>query len=65
SPDVFENISFSDITKKIEALKIYKEEIKKFPHPRSEEIILSLAKTRGSSVGLDYAEAFETIRCIK
>lgn len=64
-PDVFEDISSSDIAKKIEALKIYEGEIKKFPHPRSEEAILSLAKIRGSSVGSNYAEAFELIRYIR
>lgn len=65
SPNFFEEISFLDISKKIESLKIYEGEIRKFPHPRSEEAILSLAKTRGSSVGLNYAEAFELIRCLK
>ena len=53
---------FIDISKslkfKLEALKCYKREIKKWPHPRSIEGVKLLSKTRGSSVGLTNAEAF-------
>jgi hypothetical protein len=33
-----------------------------FPHPRSYEGVRSLAKVRGMTVGVAYAEAFEVIR---
>ena len=51
-----------DITKsinfKLKALKHYKREMRKWPHPRSIEGVKLLSKTRGSSVGLSHAEAF-------
>lgn len=62
--NVFEDIS-TTISKKIEAMKIYKTEIREFPHPRSEEAILSVAKRRGSVAGFKYAEAFELIRTFR
>ena len=53
------------ISKKISALKAYKKEYKKSPHPRSVETVKALAVFRGSQVGLKYAEAFSLIRSIK
>jgi LmbE family N-acetylglucosaminyl deacetylase len=53
---------FVDITKsikfKLKALKCYKREMRKWPHPRSIEGVKILSKTRGSTVGLSNAEAF-------
>ena len=53
---------FVDITKsikfKLKALRHYKREIRKWPHPRSIEGVKLLSKTRGSTVGLSNAEAF-------
>ena len=53
---------FVDITKsinfKLKALKHYKREMRKWPHPRSIEGVKLLSKTRGSTVGLLHAEAF-------
>lgn len=63
-PNVFEDISLT-INKKIEAMQMYKAEIKEFPHPRSKEAILAIAKKWGSTAGLKYAEAFELIRATK
>lgn len=40
----------------------YKDEMRPFPHPRSEEVITSLMRFRGSQVGFKYAEAFVTIK---
>ena len=37
--------------KKIEALEIYKSEMRNSPHPRSYRIVKSLADVRGSNVG--------------
>ena len=59
SPEVFIRISKSNLDSKIKAMKLYKDEIKKFPHPRSIKNIENLAKIRGSNVGFFFAEAFE------
>lgn len=50
--------------KKIAAIKIYKDEIREYPHPRSFVGIEILAKSRGLEAGLKYAEAFQVIRKI-
>lgn len=63
-PNVFEDISLT-INKKFKAMQTYKTEIRKFPHPRSKEAILSIAKRWGSVIGLKCTEAFELIRSIK
>lgn len=60
---------FVDITEfleeKIEAMKIYEEEIGKHPFPRSEENIRALAINRGVVAGTKYAEAFMILREIE
>tara|TARA_B100000941_G_scaffold209510_1_gene153325 strand:+ start:462 stop:1136 length:675 start_codon:yes stop_codon:yes gene_type:complete len=59
SPNYFFKLKKTDIIKKIRAFLKYKSQVKKFPHPRSEDGILSLSKVRGSQVFMDYAEAFK------
>ena len=56
-PNYFVDISKS-IKFKLKALKHYKKEMRKWPHPRSIEGVKLLSKTRGSTVGLQNAEAF-------
>ena len=60
---------FIDITKsiktKIKAAKAYKQEISPWPHPRSINGIKNLAKYRGQSVGVKFAEAFFVLRQVK
>jgi LmbE family N-acetylglucosaminyl deacetylase len=63
-PNVYVDIS-DTLKEKLEAMKAYKSELKKYPHPRSLEMIEVLAKKRGSEVGLKFAEAFMLIREIK
>jgi LmbE family N-acetylglucosaminyl deacetylase len=62
----FQATTFIDISeqmdKKIEIMNIFKSEIGKHPFPRSEDSIKSLAKYRGASSGLMFAEAFTLIR---
>ena len=69
SNNVFFPTWFEDITNtfssKINALKCYEDELNKWPHPRSFEAVESLAKRRGSSVGVNMAEAFALVREIK
>lgn len=60
---------YVDITKtfkqKLTAMKVYKSELKQYPHPRSLESLEVLAKKRGAEVGFKLAEAFVLIREIK
>jgi len=60
-PNVFVDIS-EYINKKIEVMKIYKEEIGKHPFPRSERNIRALATYRGATSGCEYAESFMLIK---
>lgn len=64
SPNFFMTVD-KEINGKISALKCYKSEIGRFPHPRSEEAVRNNARHWGSVAGVDYAEAFEAIRIIK
>ena len=59
NPNYFVKLKKKDINKKINAFLKYKSQVKKFPHPRSKEAILSLSKIRGSQVFTQYAEAFK------
>ena len=60
-PNYFVDIS-STISKKIKALNEYKNEIRKFPHPRSPEGLKILSMYRGMQSGFNSAEAFMLIR---
>ena len=60
-PNMWVDIS-KFIDKKIEAFKLYKSEVKSYPHPRSEEGIRILAEKRGMEICVKYAEAFTLIR---
>lgn len=52
----------AQFAKKISAMKAYRSELKKFPHPRSLVAIKALAQKRGSECGVSLAEAFMVIR---
>tara|TARA_Y100000741_G_C18240173_1_gene553344 strand:- start:635 stop:1330 length:696 start_codon:yes stop_codon:yes gene_type:complete len=60
---------YEDITNtfsiKLKALKAYKSELRKSPHPRSLKGIRSFDSWRGSIVGKNYAESFLVGRYIK
>ena len=60
-PNVFVDIS-DHLEKKINAMKIYKSQLKKSPNTRSIESIKSLARFRGGTINVRYAEAFMLIR---
>jgi len=66
---VFTPNHFVDITnfldKKIKLLKVFNNEIKKPPFPRSIENIKSLATLRGSMAGCKYAESFMILKDIR
>lgn len=59
-PDTFFEIGNIFLKRKLEALRSYKGVMRDFPHPRSEEILKSLAAYRGGQAGMKYAEAFQT-----
>ena len=63
-PNMFVDISdFMDL--KIKALEQYSTEMCKYPHSRSVESVLNLAKYRGSSVGIYAVESFIVERTIR
>ena len=62
-PNVFIDIS-KTLEQKIEAMKVYKSEIKPFPHPRSPEALKASAMHWGTHAGLKAAETFMLIRKI-
>jgi LmbE family N-acetylglucosaminyl deacetylase len=64
SPNHFVDISRS-ISQKIEAFKKYYDEVQSAPKPRSTENLKAIARFRGSSVGVDYAEAFCVLRSLE
>lgn len=64
SPNTFFDIT-STLDLKINAMKEYKSELCKYPHPRSLEGIELNAKYQGMRVGKEYVEAFKSIRIIR
>ncbi len=63
NPNWFVDISGS-LKIKIEALKIYGSEMRKYPHPRSYKAIEALSRWRGATAGYKAAEAFILARKI-
>jgi LmbE family N-acetylglucosaminyl deacetylase len=59
-PNLFIDIS-KELSQKIKALNEYKNEIRKFPHPRSKEALEAAAIRWGSLYGYKAAEAFEIV----
>ena len=57
NPNIFFNIS-KTLALKQEALKVYKNELRMFPHSRSLKAVEALALWRGATVGVEAAEAF-------
>jgi len=62
-PDYFVDVH-GYLDKKLQALKFYASELKKYPHPRSLKIVKSLAEYRGSFCARKQAEAFNTLLSI-
>ena len=57
NPNYFVNIE-NFIKKKIDCLKIYKSEMRSWPHPRSLKGVKNLTQYRGSLVGLKVCRSF-------
>jgi len=60
-PACYVNIT-DTLAAKQEALAVYHEEMRPYPHPRSSEAVEALAMVRGVTSGYQYAEAFELLR---
>lgn len=63
-PQVFYDIS-TTLDTKLAALGAYASEVRPFPHPRSPESVTAQARRRGTSVGVEAAEAFRLVREIR
>jgi len=63
-PDTFFDVS-ETLGAKVKAMQTYESEVRPFPHPRSPESLLAMARMRGASSGLIAAEAFKTIWSIQ
>jgi LmbE family N-acetylglucosaminyl deacetylase len=59
-PNTFIEIGEIGLIKKLEALHAYKGVMRQYPHPRSDEVIRALAILRGSQVGRNLCEGFQT-----
>ncbi|WOK05361.1 PIG-L deacetylase family protein [Imperialibacter roseus] len=62
-PTMFINVT-ETFVHKMEAMECFKSQLKAFPNPRSLHTIESLARFRGSTVGVELAESFMHIRSI-
>jgi len=60
--DVYHCLEKQHVEKKMEALKIYHNEMREYPHSRSYENALNRMKVDGSTIGCEHAEAFQLIR---
>lgn len=60
-PTVYSDIG-ETFESKIRAMQCFTTQLHDFPHPRSLKAIEVLAHLRGSTIGVDYAEAFSLIR---
>ena len=60
NPNLFIEIGEEGLQKKINALSMYRDVMREYPHPRSQESMRGLAAYRGSQAAYMYAEAFES-----
>jgi LmbE family N-acetylglucosaminyl deacetylase len=61
-PNIFVPAIQRALKNKLDAIRCYPNEIEDHPNARSIQAIISLCKYRGTTVGVDYAEAFKLIR---
>ena len=62
NPNFYISLSDEDFEKKMSALRVYSEEMREFPHPRSYKNIEMIASLCGAEVGYHRAEKFMTVR---
>ena len=61
NPNCYVEVGEEGIKTKLRALEMYRDVMRPYPHPRSEEFIKGLAAYRGGQFNLKYAEAFEVV----
>jgi len=64
-PNYFVPIDEGDLETKLSAMRCYVDEVRQVPHPRSPEVVETLARLRGAQIGRPLAEAFMLIREVK
>lgn len=60
-PNIYHNIT-PYVEKKIQIMDMYETEVQPDPFPRGPSALRALARYRGSTIGVEYAEAFMLIR---
>ena len=60
-PNVFISVDADDVYSKVKAIGVYKDVMRKAPHPRSDTAINALATLRGSQSGARMAESFQLV----
>jgi LmbE family N-acetylglucosaminyl deacetylase len=63
-PNCWQPLDESHLSRKLEALRAYGNEMEEWPNPRSERGVRALAEYRGSQVATGFAEAFELLRVV-
>jgi LmbE family N-acetylglucosaminyl deacetylase len=63
-PNCWHSLDESHVDRKLEALRVYGQEVESWPGARSERGVRALAEYRGSQVATAYAEAFELARVV-
>jgi LmbE family N-acetylglucosaminyl deacetylase len=63
-PNVFIEVSESNVNAKIKGMEYYEFESRPYPHPRSPEALKIIAQRWGLNVGYEFAEPFMLIRSI-
>lgn len=64
-PNKFVDISGADLESKLLAMNCFASQLRDFPNPRSIEGIKALSAFRGTTIGVEAAEAFMVIRTIE
>lgn len=62
TPTIFIPLTRKDISIKLEAMKLYRSQMRAFPNMRSIKTLETLAVLRGSMIGQAYAEAYTNYR---
>ncbi len=60
-PNAYADIS-AYIERKLEILQLYRSEVPPDPHPRGPSAVRALARLRGATIGVEYAEGFMVLR---
>lgn len=59
-PNAFYEVGEANLRRKLEALACYRDVMRPYPHPRSEQAIRGLATYRGGQANMNLAEAFQS-----